>query len=252
MLNTAYGANKKLLKVACYNYPPYMIDPSVNSAGEGINIEILRRVFKDKGVNLKIEWMPFSRAVLEVETNHFDAICALSRFNSKKIVLPKVSIAEARIAIWKKKNRELIYNGLDSLKGKNIGIISGFNYMGSSPKYQKLIDEKPSNVVKQSGNFVVKRLFKMLTTKRIDVLSINYEFASYTIGQKYIDSRYEIIDYHPKSTKGYIGFSPKMGLNQIYNTIYKEGIIKYRGTLFWKNIYKKYMNIKSSTKYNDQ
>jgi len=119
-------AGSKQITAAGDPWPPF-VDPQ--NPKEGLSLEIVRSALKSEGYSVKMNYVPWARAIKKVKEGKYD-ILPDTWFSPKRATYLKYSdpYASNSIKFIKKKNDNFEYNGIKSLKGKRIGIIRGYGY----------------------------------------------------------------------------------------------------------------------------
>lgn len=241
----AYGASKKtekkLIRMACFHYPPFMIEPSSGDKREGMIVDLLRKLFEKTDYKLKIEWMNLARAIGSVENGDMDAICSLNNKRPSKIDLIEPFIAQMKVSVWTRKTDPFVYTGVDSIGDRVVGNVHGFVYNDSSPKFQDYLNDKKNKVFVVKGSDPVKRVYQLILKNRVDMFAVNSEYTYYLLGRKYIEENFKIAGHLENKLGAYFGISPKLEhKNKVIETFRKE-LARINKTNTFPEIYKKYM-----------
>ncbi|EHZ7341230.1 transporter substrate-binding domain-containing protein [Vibrio vulnificus] len=132
-----------------------------NNANPGISVEIVIEAFKTQGHDVDFKIMPWTRALNEVKDGRVDVLVA-TWFTQERTSYLNYSqpYLENSLKFIKRNGDGFEYNGMDSLSGKNVGIIRNYGYG----------DEflKATNFNKPEANDLVANAKKLLA-KRIDL-----------------------------------------------------------------------------------
>ncbi len=132
-----------------------------NNANPGISVEIVIEAFKTQGHDVDFKIMPWTRALNEVKDGRVDVLVA-TWFTQERTSYLNYSqpYLENSLKFIKRSGDGFEYNGMDSLSGKNVGIIRNYGYG----------DEflKATNFNKPEANDLVANAKKLLA-KRIDL-----------------------------------------------------------------------------------
>jgi len=107
-------------------WPPFL-DPE--SPSEGIVLEIARAAYKTQGYQVEMKFVPWARAVHGVKEANYDVL--LGTWHTKEreeFLLFSDSYLENEIKFIKRKDDPFEFTGMDSLTGKNVGIVRGYGY----------------------------------------------------------------------------------------------------------------------------
>jgi len=107
-------------------WPPFL-DPE--SPSEGIVLEIARAAYKTQGYEVEMKFVPWARAVHGVKEANYDVL--LGTWHTKEreeFLLFSDAYLENEIKFIKRKDDPFEFTGMDSLTGKNVGIVRGYGY----------------------------------------------------------------------------------------------------------------------------
>lgn len=106
-------------------WPPFVqkgVDP-------GISVEIATEAYKTQGYELQMKVMPWTRAMNEVKNANVDLIIAAWKTAERTQFLRySEPYANNRIKFITLASDTFEFNGLDSLKGKSVGVARGYAY----------------------------------------------------------------------------------------------------------------------------
>ena len=111
-----------------YPWPPYIIDS--NGKQSGIEYEITEEVLSSIGYKMKYKTFPWKRVLKMIENKQADAVIGIVKNEDResKMFFPKESFLDTYMVLFSKKDRNLNYQNINSLKGKKIGTIKGYHY----------------------------------------------------------------------------------------------------------------------------
>lgn len=136
--------------------------PFVNEGGNpGISVELVAAAFKSQGYQLDMKLMPWKRAMSEVKEANIDVLIAVwhTKDRAKSMTFSE-PYASNKLKFITRADDSFEYKGLDSLKGKSVGVARGYGYgddFVSSTHFQR-----------PEANDLVANL-KKLSAKRIDM-----------------------------------------------------------------------------------
>ncbi|MGL6042226.1 MAG: substrate-binding periplasmic protein, partial [Deefgea sp.] len=139
-------------------FPPF-VDPS-NPTG-GLTIEVIRAAYKTQGHEVKVEYVPWARAEAGVASGIYDILpnTWFSEERSKKFLF-STAYANNTIRFVKRKGDPFIFTGVESLKGKRVGVTRGYTYSDVF-KNSTLFNREDAN------NLLIN--LKKLQAKRVDL-----------------------------------------------------------------------------------
>lgn len=119
-------AAEKVITAVSDPWPPFI---SEDSPTKGLSMEIISAAFEAEGYTVKLEIVPWARAVDGVKTGEKDILAGVwfTEERAKDFLYGEKFITN-EIKFVKKKGDSFEYNGLESLKGKTVGTINGYSY----------------------------------------------------------------------------------------------------------------------------
>ncbi|MBU1564612.1 MAG: transporter substrate-binding domain-containing protein [Proteobacteria bacterium] len=119
-------AENKVITAAADPYPPF-VDQS--DPQEGLSLAIIRAAYKTQGYTVTMEFVPWARAKSLTIEGKYDILpdCWINEEN-KKTMLFSDPYAVNVVKFIKRADDPFEYAGMESLKGKKIGAIRGYNY----------------------------------------------------------------------------------------------------------------------------
>ncbi|MGL4995760.1 MAG: substrate-binding periplasmic protein [Deefgea sp.] len=221
----------KTIVAASDPFPPF-VDPS-NPTG-GLTIEVIRAAYKTQGHEVKVEYVPWARAEAGVASGIYDILpnTWFSEERSKKFLF-STAYANNTIRFVKRKGDPFIFTGVESLKGKRVGVTRGYTYSDVF-KNSTLFNREDAN------NLLIN--LKKLQAKRVDLTLDDEAVINDTI-----------LKYNPKLfaefelVEGDLSVNPLYVVSGVKNPNHKEWIesfneglkvIKENGVL--EAIFKKY------------
>ncbi|MDC2890483.1 substrate-binding periplasmic protein [Psychrosphaera algicola] len=140
-----------------------------NSANQGVLVDIIKRIFEKKGVTVEIQFFPLNRAMRMLENNVIDGVVGILQRNALQLVYPAKSIGQVQYVMYTSGNSDWLYTGLNSLKGKILGVEAGKSYGIFDSYIQR--HTKDNRVIYQNyGNNSTTNLLKLLENQYIDIL----------------------------------------------------------------------------------
>lgn len=165
-------AGEKTIIAAADPWPPF-IDPS--HPKEGLSLEIVRAAFKTQGYEVKMEYVPWARAIKGVKEGKYDILPNTWVTEERKgFLMYSDSYAANNIKFIKAKGDPFEFNGISSLAGKKVGTVREYGY-GSDFLTATTFQREDTN------NFIsnIKKLLK----KRIDLTLDDEIVARMTIAK---------------------------------------------------------------------
>jgi len=165
LLATSAEAQKPI-KLVCDIWPPYQI--KTETGVSGFSVEVVQAVYKQMGVPTgTIRAYPWKRAMAMLKHGDAQALFSANFTLDRQTFAyyPSEVLIESPWVIWTKNSNTV--NSLNDLKGKTIGVVSGYSY---TPKFWNFIKSHctVANVNSDRANF------KKLSAGRIDATVAEY------------------------------------------------------------------------------
>lgn len=129
VFTTPAHSNSKALRVICDEWPPYQI--TTNDQLGGFSTQIVKIVFSRMDIDLEtIHVYPWKRAITMLEQGEADALFSanLAERRFKFALYPKESLVLTPWVIWSREEDNLVFDSLDDLIGKRVGMVRGYSY----------------------------------------------------------------------------------------------------------------------------
>lgn len=153
-------AEEKTVVAAADPYPPF-IDPT--DPNEGLSLAVIRAAYKTQGYTVKMEFVPWARAEALTISGKYDILPDVwLNDENKKVLMFSVPYAVNTVKFIKTADDPFEYNGLESLKGKKVGTVRGYNYNDAFQASKDFIREDVADLITN-----IKKL--TAPSKRIDL-----------------------------------------------------------------------------------
>lgn len=164
------------LRIVTAEYPPFVFQQGQSIAGA--DWEVVKAVFKQMGIPVKLRFCPWKRCLLQIRTGKADAILDVSRTpeREKNMIFPDEYLSKSVVVFFKRVDETVPFHSLNDLSQLTIGARSGYDYCDevSNPPFR----------VERGRNLEIN--MNKLIHKRIDLA-----LASYPVGQ-YMTTKMEI------------------------------------------------------------
>ncbi len=187
-------------------YPHYMWK---DGKLDGIDVRVIKIVFKRLNIDFKFKPLPWKRLINEIEWKKIDGGVDLS-FSKKRdhfVYYPKEHLTQEGKAFYIKKNGNLIFSGnLKTLKIKSMALMRGYNW---------------DREIKELGNPQVYRfdeysqIFKLLASGRVDVFGGYVLSTSFILNKTGYSDKIIMVEPPIKIQKHYMGFAKKPGYKKL-------------------------------------
>lgn len=145
---------------------PYACKP--DSDHPGYMVELARAVFEPLGYRVEYLLMPFTRAEQEVVAGRADGFVGVLKLPKRaKHAFPSETQGLARVCFYTRQDDAWRYAGPASLKGRRIGVVSGYSY---GDEVDGALKQAGSAVDAVSGNTGLRQNLVKLKPDRIDTV----------------------------------------------------------------------------------
>ncbi len=182
LINTVCHADEKIVRIATLgDYAPFciktgeenisklLISPGNDISGfKGYCWDVLRESYHEMGYTIQLTVTPWARAMVNLKSGRADILFPTGK-NSERLKIFNYSeepTNEANFVIYIKADKDIVWKGLDGLKGLIIGVKRGFNY---GDRWSQATGIVKYNVTEISQGF------DMLSVQRIDGF-LGYEY----------------------------------------------------------------------------
>ncbi|SLM32339.1 ABC-type amino acid transport/signal transduction systems, periplasmic component/domain [Desulfamplus magnetovallimortis] len=201
-------ADEKTIVAAADPWPPF-VDPAAPK--EGLSLEIVRASYETQGYSVKMEYVPWARAIDGVKKGKYDILPNTWMNEQRKAFLMySEPYAVNEVKFIKTADDPFEFNGLESLTGKKVGIVRGYGYGDDFTN--------ATNFVREDSNDFITNIKKLThSSKRVD-LAIEDEIVARVIIAKEDPALLEKI----KFTENAISTSPLYVTCGLANPRHKE------------------------------
>ena len=214
------------IEIASDPWLPYTGD--AKEGKKGFMIEVATEALKDAGHEVVYINRPWTRAVADARKGKINAIAGAYKEDAPDFVFPKEPIGLAGNTVYALKESSLVYENLDSIKGKKLGVIADYSYGEIIDNYIKSMKGDKKAVQTSVGENALMLLFKKMEKKRIDFFIEDASVvADFVKKNPKLDVVKRVGDVsEPEGV--FIAFSPKNPKSKGYAKALSEGIEKMR------------------------
>jgi polar amino acid transport system substrate-binding protein len=234
------NAERKTLVLAADYWCPYNCMP--DDKNPGYLIELVKRALYIYGVDIEYRMMPWNVALMKMEDGEIDGLIGISNIRGKELIATGLPLESSVTSTFSRADTEWVYDGLDSLRGKKIGIIMDYAMDESISHYVSINYPKdPGSFIIEDGDLAVIEAINDLIEGRSDV---------------YIEDKRVVKNYIKENGKEeyirdsgkvdnvdlpiYVAFSKKIPDIKQYVKNLEEGIASLKATGEYEELREKY------------
>jgi len=232
--NTATRSSNNLV-VATSPYPPFIIYNEKDKSLSGVDIEIIKEIFKRNNINVEFKITTWNTSLKMIEEGLSDILPTIS-YNSKRKDFLDFTIPyrdTSKYIFLTKKVTDVKINNYDDLHKYKIGIIKGYNY---SKRFNS------DNLINKIENSNEDTMFDKLLKGQVDAILINDFSGKYYSKINKLGNSLTIqkLCFEEKDSDTRLGFSKKNDLS-IYLQQFEAGYANLLNDGTIDEILKKYL-----------
>jgi polar amino acid transport system substrate-binding protein len=214
-------------------------DPWIPYTGEeggeeaGFMIEFAVKVLEKAGHSVVYKNVPWDQAVEETRKGKYNAIVGAYKEDAPDFIFPENEQGLGSNSFFVSTGNPWKYSGVESLKGKKIGIMSGYSYGEVMDKFFK----GNPDVVAESD--LVKLLEKLSEGKIDTIIEDNNVFMDAAM-KNYMDEDVAEAGSVGEHNLIYVAFSPADSKSKGYADVLSKGMVELRQSGTLKTILEKY------------
>ena len=207
------------------------------SANKGLLIDIVKSIFDKVDRPIEIQYFPMNRAMRMLENNDIDGVIGVLQRNAPELIYPDEHIGQVRYVMYTSEKSDWLYTGLNSLKGKILGVEVGKSY-GIADSYIQRHAKNKHVIYQHYGDNSTANLIRLLEKKYIDILIEDQTVLDFHTQNMRSEKLKEGGTVPPDNL--YVGFSPSNKHAQEFADIITNGITDMRSTGELTTIMEKY------------
>jgi polar amino acid transport system substrate-binding protein len=147
----------------------YPFNGTPGDAKPGYGVEVLKAVFEKSGGKVDYAVIPWKRAVSEAEKGAINGVIGALKSDTPDFVFPEEPIGMFEPIFFVRKDSAWKFTGMDSLKGKRLGILNGYSYGEKVDAYVKQNQGNAQAIDESTGDNPGEQAIRKLQAGRIDV-----------------------------------------------------------------------------------
>lgn len=234
-LLTAGPIHADTITIRADSWYPMNGDPGADKPG--YMIELARAVFEPAGHTVDYGVMPWERAVNSVRSGDYDCVVGAYKEDAPDFIFPEESWGDDETHLWVTADSNWRYTGLDSLDGKNIGLIGGYAYADDFDAYT---ENHPGQVQFINANNALEQNIKKVIGGRIDTTAESPSVMRAKLKDLGMDGKLVSAGPLAEPVPMYIACSPATGNSETYTDLIDSGTRKLRESGELKTILDRY------------
>lgn len=171
-------ARSTVLRIGADPWCPYNCEQ--DAIHKGYLVDIAVAVFGSKGYRVEYQNLPWTRALIMVQSGELDAAVGVVQGNKGDLIVNRESLGKDETVLITRKGEGFTYSGPQSLRNKQLGVIADYTYdnNGELDQYINLRTiTQPGSISVLHHKHALNSLFAMLLKKRIDIFPENQYVA---------------------------------------------------------------------------
>ena len=196
---------------------PSVLEKNEQGQIEGLGADIAGEICLRLGCQIKIDILPFKRALKMIELGKADAFIGpyKSAIREQYMVYSEAAFYQDPLVFYVKNSNEFQWhNNLETLKELSVGLTRGWNYGDDFEQYKSQLEVSEVGTVEAS--------FLQLIHDRVDIIVTHPWAAQLVIKQLSLANQVKQLQPPLIVNKGYFGFSKKRNLNEFITLFDKE------------------------------
>ena len=240
ILSSVAFADSKTIILAADPWCPWNCD---DENKPGIAVEMAKAIYEPLGYKVQYVSISWSRAIDEAVKGHVTGLIGADRSipEIKDFIFPKAAISHFDDVYVLKADSNFVYKGLDTLKGKTLGIVANYHFGDDIGKYMEDNYNNSQIVSQVTGVDGARQNLKKLMEGRIDMYFDDKYVILYNAQQLGIADQIKIGGTLKEDLDHYIVFSPALPDAKKLAKLYDEGVAKLKNSGEYKKIVAKYI-----------
>lgn len=220
------------------NWCPHNCDPK--AANPGYMVEIARKVFEGAGHQVDYQILNWARAIEETRAGHFTGIIGTSRGDAPDFVFPGIHQGRSVNAFAALATDGWTYAGIDSLKGRVLGVVRDYSYGEEIDAYIKVHLKDPARIQVTSGDNALELNLRKMQKGRINTVVEGEAVLKYNLQLLGLDKDMKMAGADSLADPIFVAFSPANPNSAGYAALLSKGMEELKASGELSNILAKY------------
>jgi len=209
---------------------PYCPFTVCEDGKDGYVTDIVNAIYKDAGYSVRILNVPWNRAIAMVKDGSALGIINIAKKTAPALIFPHAEVARYNAVFFTRKSNPWVYNGLDSLKGRRLGLIKNYSYGENSPPLASFLKNSADSVDWFGGLNPLADIFRAIDSGSVDATVEDLAVGNYVLKKAGEADKFKVAGYVAKSEPviGYVAFTNKNFKSQHLADVFDQGIVKLR------------------------
>lgn len=170
-----YAKTVEALKCGTNEFAPFGFIE--NGKLKGVEVELFHEIGKRLGIKTKLNLFPWSRMLAMVKQGELDCMIAAFKTEERMTYMDYTNVPfhVSSLVFYVHQDRQFFFSNLEDLKGRNIGLITGFK---TSAEFDEAL-KKQWFTVTPVNDF--KQNFEKLAAKRVDMVLVNRHVGAHLL-----------------------------------------------------------------------
>lgn len=221
---------------------PYNCEPK--SEKEGMMIDIARKIFAKKNIEIEYVSMPWARAVKEARRGTIAGIIGALKTDAPDFIFPEFPQGIITDAFYTNTKSSWKFSEINSLKEGSLGIIEGYSYGKQIDDYVRENRSDYDLIQTIAGDNALETNINRLISGELSIVIDDMNVFNYNLNKMGLKDEVRfagvVIENDSKSNYLYIAFSPDNENSKKYADILTKGMKKIISNGEIKNILRKY------------
>lgn len=207
------------------------------SAEPGYMIEFAREIAEMNGHSVDYQTLPWRRALEMVRGGEFDCVVGAYIEDAPDFRFPDSHWGLDQTAVYTSADSDFTYEGLESFKGKKVGVIGGYAY---SEAFDAFAQENPSIVQGINVDKALENNIKKVLAGRVTATVESPAVMGHTLKAMGLQGQIKRVGYLSEGSEMYIACSPNKPQTADYVAMFSEGTRQLRESGRLQEILEKY------------
>lgn len=220
------GSYAERITIAADPWCPYNCEPK--SQDEGFMVVLVKEILAKNNIEVDYISMPWARALKEAEKGNITGVVGALKTDAPGFIFPEYPQGVITDSFFTKAESRWIFNDVDSLSDKSLGIIEGYTYGKKLDEYIKANRYDYDRVQIAGGDDALGQNVAKMLSGKLDVVIEDRNVFNYYANKQNVSDKVRFAGVVPsdgkKSDHLYVAFSPAVTKSQEYANMISEGM----------------------------